>query len=281
MAINIYRKALITGKALITEATYDEIDYNYSQCLSVYLRKKSYKGNCVRLRRSVDNAEMDFGFVDGYVDEASIIAWKGISSLWIVKWYDQSGKGWDAIQLITIKQPEFLKFAGVLNEKWSTGYNGFTRYLRSGFKPSNDVSMFVSIKPSNTNSMLRWQIDGSGTTPYLVYTIANGKFVELNNSGVNGIESGLTLSQNQIGSAIVKIGEVNGAKTYINGVVNDSQTWNSAYATQSDLTIGAFHEVQSSYFLGFMSDVLIFDEALTDFQAKRLNDELISNYNIS
>lgn len=61
--------------------------------LAVSMRKlkNSYTGNCLKLRRSSDNAELDFGFVNGVVDTAAIATWLGAATGTMVTWYDQCG----------------------------------------------------------------------------------------------------------------------------------------------------------------------------------------------
>jgi endoglucanase len=55
-----------------------------------------YQGQCIRLRRSSDNAESDFGFASpnamyAYLDTAAITTWKGASTnMYVVKQYNQA-----------------------------------------------------------------------------------------------------------------------------------------------------------------------------------------------
>lgn len=53
--------------------------------------RTAYTGNCVRIRRSSDNTELDFGFVNNYVDTASISTFCGVGNGFVTTWYDQSG----------------------------------------------------------------------------------------------------------------------------------------------------------------------------------------------
>ena len=56
--------------------------------------------NSMRVRRSSDNAELDIGFADGWLDEAAIAAHCGAGNGYITTWYDQSGNGNDCTQAI-------------------------------------------------------------------------------------------------------------------------------------------------------------------------------------
>jgi hypothetical protein len=76
---------------------------------SVRKLKRSYTGNCLRLRRTNDNAESDFGFTStGWLDAAAIAAWQSDDALIrVVTWYDQSGNSKDMTMATALNQPSF------------------------------------------------------------------------------------------------------------------------------------------------------------------------------
>ena len=72
--------------------------------------RAGYAGNCLRIRRSNDNAETDIGFgADGYIDINAVDSF--LPSLGtnvfahVVRWYDQTGNGNDATQTLGTRQP--------------------------------------------------------------------------------------------------------------------------------------------------------------------------------
>lgn len=67
----------------------------------------AYAGQCLRLRRSTDDAESDFGFVANGLDTASITTWLNGATGYIRKWYDQSGHGNDLGQSTKANQPTY------------------------------------------------------------------------------------------------------------------------------------------------------------------------------
>jgi hypothetical protein len=88
----------------------------YTSAAAAYSLRKlnsSYTGNCVRVRRSSDNAEQDIGFVGNVLDESSLTSFVGVVSGFITTWYDQSGNGNDGTQTSTGAQPA-LVIAGVV-----------------------------------------------------------------------------------------------------------------------------------------------------------------------
>jgi hypothetical protein len=60
---------------------------------SVRQLRTAYSGNCMRILRTNDNAEQDIGFVNGYIDTASISSFVGANTALVTIWYDQSGNG--------------------------------------------------------------------------------------------------------------------------------------------------------------------------------------------
>lgn len=74
--------------------------------LSSNLLNKYYYGDCLKLRRSSDNAQKDFGFDNkGNIDTIAIGVWGGVDTLYIVTWYDQSGYKNHANQTNHANQP--------------------------------------------------------------------------------------------------------------------------------------------------------------------------------
>jgi hypothetical protein len=72
-----------------------------------------YSGNCLRVRRSSDDGEQDFGFVSNFLDTASILTFVGAGNGFITKWYKQGGNAADAINLTAAVQPKIVD-AGLL-----------------------------------------------------------------------------------------------------------------------------------------------------------------------
>jgi len=75
--------------------------------------KTAYAGDCIRVRRTSDNTELDIGFVANVLDEASLLAFCGANSGFVVKWYDQSGNANDGVQLIASLQPRIVNAGAI------------------------------------------------------------------------------------------------------------------------------------------------------------------------
>ena len=79
---------------------------DYSPNAAYSLRKVSSTAtNCIRVRRSNDNAETDIGFDGVDLDTTSLTSFVGANSAYITTWYDQSGNGKHQRQASAGSQP--------------------------------------------------------------------------------------------------------------------------------------------------------------------------------
>ena len=74
---------------------------------SMYKIRTAYSGSCIRVRRSSDNTTQEIGFVNNYLDTASLLAFVGAGNGFIHTWYDQSN-GNNLVQLTPGNQPQIV-----------------------------------------------------------------------------------------------------------------------------------------------------------------------------
>ena len=89
----------------------------YSGAAAAYSLRKlrtAYTGNCIRVRRSSDNTELNIGFVSNVLDTAALLTFVGAGSGFVTTWYDQSGAARNATQTTAVEQPRIVN-AGVLD----------------------------------------------------------------------------------------------------------------------------------------------------------------------
>jgi hypothetical protein len=86
-------------------------DENINFIFSMRQVNLEYDGPLIRLRRDSDNAESDFSPASsgGLISNSAINTWRGTANLFVVRWYDQSGWGRDAIQSTSNRQPTFTR----------------------------------------------------------------------------------------------------------------------------------------------------------------------------
>ena len=133
--------------------------------IAVGLRKLvgSYNGNAIKLRRSSDNAEQDFGFnSNGELDVTAIQTWLGSSTGYVKTIYDQSGNSRDFTHSTVSRQPELL-------------ISGVNSMPTLNFTSSNQLRM--------TSNVLSWPLTIIGTAQLTnnncgrVFGGSNGNFL--------------------------------------------------------------------------------------------------------
>jgi hypothetical protein len=119
--------------------------------------RSAYTGNCVRIRRSSDNTEQDFGFVNNYLDTTALSTFCGAGNGFITIWYEQSGNANNAFQTILISQLQIF-FSGsflIKNSKiYITGtINQYIVFTTAIIKtPAQDYSWwFIYEKDASSN----------------------------------------------------------------------------------------------------------------------------------
>lgn len=93
------------------------LDYYPTAALAISLRqvRSAYLGPAIRVRRSSDNAEQDIGFVDGWLDTESLLAFVGAGDGFVKTWYDQSVNANHLIQNTAGYQPYIVQ-SGVVSQ---------------------------------------------------------------------------------------------------------------------------------------------------------------------
>jgi hypothetical protein len=94
-------------------------NYSLTTIFSLY-KESTTATNCIRVRRSSDNAEQDIGFNANNLDTASLLTFIGVNDGRIVKWYNQGSNAAtdDLIQSTGSLQP-YIVLGGVLYEDLS------------------------------------------------------------------------------------------------------------------------------------------------------------------
>jgi hypothetical protein len=88
--------------------------------------RTAYTGAAIRVRRSSDNTEQDFGFVANVLDTASLLTFVGAGDGFVTTWYDQSGNGLNVTNTTANNQPQIVSSGSVLmqNSKPTMLYDG-------------------------------------------------------------------------------------------------------------------------------------------------------------
>lgn len=190
-----------------------------SAAYSVRLLSSNYKGALVNLRRSIDNATQDFFPTDaGNFPVVQALAFAGIGSLFVTKWYDQSGNLNDAAQATANNQPQFILNLSP-NLRPGLSFNGTSQSMVGGTTGLPTGANPLSIIFVGYNS-------GTGNKLAATYgtTIAT-QCLELgtNTAGANlAVDNfSVTISQAGLSNSSLNVGGVSGdtvtSTLYING----------------------------------------------------------------
>jgi hypothetical protein len=116
---------VVPGEALSGGFLLDELSVKPKYAHSLRLLSSTYTGDCLRVRRSSDNAEQDIGFSSTaasngqrYIDTAALLAFVGAGNGFVTTWYDQSGEGNDADQSTAGDQPQIVTSGAVIENRY-------------------------------------------------------------------------------------------------------------------------------------------------------------------
>jgi hypothetical protein len=118
--------------------------------------RTAYTGAAIRVRRSSDNTEQDFGFVNNVLDTASLLTFCGAGNGFVTTWYDQSGNANNATQTTALNQPQIVSSGALLTANSKPCMN--LTLNSTGFS----LGSTISVGASSYNSFVGKK-DGAGT----------------------------------------------------------------------------------------------------------------------
>jgi hypothetical protein len=137
---------------------------------SLRLLRTAYSGNCIRVRRSSDNAEQDFGFVGNDLDTASLLTFCGAGNGFVTTWYDQSTNANNATQATAANQAQIVSSGALILDadtgKITTTWTNDRYTLASGISANTkylSVSMFR--RGATTGDILAHLGNSASTNP--------------------------------------------------------------------------------------------------------------------
>jgi hypothetical protein len=139
----------ILARSASTPAFVGLLDTYSGASIAYSLRQLSstYTGNCIRVRRSSDNAEQNIGFVNNILDTASLLSFVGAGNGFVTTWYDQSGNAKDATQTTAINQPRIVNSGNIdlVNSKPAVLGDGTNDSLRNATLSLTNPTSVVTV----------------------------------------------------------------------------------------------------------------------------------------
>ena len=156
--------------------------------------------NSLRVRRTSDNAEQDIGFSGGWLDESALVTFADGATLYVVKWYDQSGSGYDASQATTGNQADIYTVAtGVRyeNGKPCTYTTNSGRYYDTSSFSSAQSQPCTYFTVTRNDSYVAYPFGWSNASSEQYLSTSQTSFY-IANAGSNLLRSPKTSGQEQV-----------------------------------------------------------------------------------
>jgi hypothetical protein len=115
---------------------------NASAAYSLRKLRGAYAGSAIRVRRSSDNAEQNIGFVNNFLDTATLTSFCSGTNGFVKTWFDQSGNGLNFDSTSAGSQPQII-FSGIFNNYLQTQVGMSGTYE---FKNNNSYSYFAAFQ---------------------------------------------------------------------------------------------------------------------------------------
>jgi len=194
---------------------------NAKMAYSVRKLRSKYRGYCLRVRRSNDDAEIDIGFDwKGDLDTTSLMTFVGNNSAYVVTWYDQSESGLDATQIVNANQPQIVN-AGVLitrNNKPAIYSDTNSKYLETPLTNFLKDYSLIGVVQFNTTGT-EWL--GGGGNNYGIYQVnGSGTLYHGYNSTLTGSLGTFAQGPGSISLNIPNVLEIHRSNTVISNAVN-------------------------------------------------------------
>ena len=244
--------------------------YSLRRALSSYL----ISSPCVNVYRFSDGVRQDIGFDanTGRIDMAAATAFAAGSILYVMKWYDQSGNGRDAVQTDFTHAPQLFNFNGP--QIAFANLNCLQTPAPVTLTGDHTIGLFCQVNCNNAGSPLEcwdtslgWAIYLNGSGPGNVSTIYDG-----NANGFHDSSNMLAGSLHQIAvtraSGAGKI-FVDGAQTATGSPTNGAST--------GPLCIGSY-QASAFPFHGLISEVYLYPNALTPTQIAAINANEVATF---
>ena len=234
------------------------LDIYSSNLYAAYSLRKlrnGYSGQCVRVRRSSDNAEQDFGFVDDVIDMASIITFCGVGNGFVTTWYDQSGNTKDVTQATAGNQPQIIASGAPYSVSDKFYLNFASSHLRRGSETGININNICSIAlvSLDASGSYGWGLN-TGARYYMPSIVSSSNWVSYNTA--NTFNSFLS-----VGNRGLFVG--NGDTTNYIARLNGSQFGTTAVSSANISQIGIGTPNTSIYSTGKYFEFILYSASQT------------------
>lgn len=224
----------------------------------------SYSGQCIRLRRSSDSVESDFGFSGNDLDTAAIATWLSGATGYVKTVYDQSGNARNLTQTTTGSQPTYVADIGngkpgiqFASGKSMTSGTGRSTMLGSGAYTTFAAwrATSITLNTSAWSNHAVWE-DSSGYVGEMLRVASSvnyaGHYVY---TGTNMVEK--TIS---VGTTYVTICRADASNKYYKNDTGSESSASGGY-TGSGGNIGV-GQIYSASLIGYLHELAFYPSAV-------------------
>jgi len=165
---------------------------------SLRLLSSSYVGDAIRVRRDLDQAETDIGFIGQDLDIATLETFmSGSTRGYITTWYDQTGNGRDMEQATALGQAVIYESGAVLVDG-----NGKARAKFNGNAGNNNPNWYSNNSGIATANLAVFAVAERNTTSGVEFTLWTSSDPLLNNDATNKGTPILTTELNNVADTL-------------------------------------------------------------------------------
>ena len=255
--------------------------------LSTRRINSGYTGPLIRLRRSTDSTEQDFGSGLGMgetVDYSAIDTFLGGGTAHVVKWYDQSGQGRDLQQTTASDQPVFdanattgraVKFSGASHSALRS-----VSEVSGGFFSSGPAISVHHATDNNDNGFCSNMVVSTSASLHgdFFYFRTNRRATQNRFAWVG---TQLTLSVTTTSGNEYNYYNHDGST--MRQDINDSEVGTVANTTAFNSAGDFFHlggDANKHYWDGYTYELIIFDSSQSTADSDAIRDNMNSEYNL-
>lgn len=237
--------------------------------VALSLRKldNDYAGSAIRVRRSSDNSEQDIGFVNCYLDTASMKTFVGANNGLVTTWYDQSGNGWNATQSTAGLQPSIITSGSINynNGKPAILFDGTDDYFTSSITSitTTEVSMFAVFNKTASGGAANTysRIAALTLSGYYDYTTNGWVAIHRNGSNLSSYKASVPITDSwTANTTYLAYARLSGGSIYltINGNSEVSGSGATNTINSNRLVLGIELLSSDSYLNGYEQEVILY-----------------------
>lgn len=234
----------------------------------------------IRVYRDSDNAETDIGLIGNTLDTTSLLSFAGAGSAYVVKIYDQTNNGNNAIQSVAANCPRIVN-AGVLE----VDSNGDVSIYYDGTNDRFDITDNIGLDITSGGLSLVAKYDRDNSSHYIISkndsSLATLQYAmaSINNIGMLYLENtqNIVTDESTDNKKILALTyDFARAKSYLFGSLIQDNATTLPLTSRANIQIGCRSNsldgsTKAAFFTGHISSIIIFNRAITQPEVTKLN----------